>query len=87
MKRDEKTNVSAPEKKRMTLRDYFKSLPDANTIAPKKELAERVAQRCDVPVNTARSWMLYGNQPRRNRAHVIQVLHEETGIDPEDMWD
>lgn len=71
----------------MTLRDYYRSLPDANTIAPRKELIERVAERCEVPVSTARSWLLYGNRPRENREFIISVLEQETGISPEDMWD
>lgn len=80
-------NTSIDKNPKMTLRNYYRSLPDATTNAPRKELVERIAERCNVPVSTARSWMMYGNQPRDNREHVIAVLHEETGITPEDMWE
>ena len=80
-------NTSIDKNPKMTLRDYYRSLPDATTCAPRKELIERLAERCEVPVSTARSWLLYGNQPRENRDFVISVLAEETGIAPEDMWE
>ncbi len=88
MKSIEKTNISVPERRRMTLRDYYRQLPDANTVAPRKELVQRVARRCNVPTSTARAWLRYGNQPRREvRDLVVKVLQEETGIAPEDMWE
>lgn len=88
MKSIEKTNISVPERRRMTLRDYYRQLPLASRIAPRKELVQRVADRCGVPVSTARAWLRYGNQPRREvRDFVVKVLQEETGIAPEDMWE
>lgn len=82
----EKSNTSENKKVKMTLRDYFRNLPEANTIAPRKNLIQRISDRCNVPISTARSWLLYGNKPRDNREQVIAVLSEETGIAPEDMW-
>ena len=87
MKSIEKTNTSEAKKDRMTLLDYFKSLPETNIVAPRRKMLNRIAKRCNVPVTTARSWFVYGIRPTKNREHVLAVLQEETGIAPEDMWD
>lgn len=87
MKSIEKTNSLEEKKPKMTLRSYYKSLPEANEIAPRKLLIKRVAERCNVPESTARSWIYCGNKPIRNKEHIIAVLAEETDIAPEDMWD
>lgn len=85
MKSIEKANTSEHQKSKMTLRDYYKSLPDANTIAPRKALIRRISERCEVPESTARSWLIYNIRPRDSRA--IEILSEETGIAPDNMWD
>lgn len=79
-------NTSLDKKEKITLRDYYKSLPEANEIAPRKLLIKRIAERCNVPESTARSWVLFGVKPRDNKEQIIAILAEETGIDPEDMW-
>ncbi len=86
MKSIENSNTSEAKKDRMTLLDYFQSLPETNIVAPRRKMLERIAKKCNVPLTTARSWFVYGIKPRENREHVIAVLAEETGIAPEDMW-
>ena len=71
MKSIENSNTSQEVKKKMTLRDHYYSLPDRNESTPRIDLIRRVAKRCDVPISTAR----------------IEILQEETGIAPEDMWE
>lgn len=80
-------NTSLDKKEKITLRDYYKSLPEANEIAPRKLLVKRIAKRCNVPESTARSWFAFGVKPRDNKDQVIAILSEETGIDPKDMWE
>ncbi len=87
MKSIEKVNTSLGKKEKITLRDYYKALPEANDIAPRKLLVKRIAERCDVPESTARSWFAFGVKPRDNKEQIIAILAEETGIAPEDMWD
>lgn len=86
MKSIENVNTSLDKKEKMTLRDYYKGLPEANKIAPRKLLVKRIAERCDVPESTARSWLSFGVKPRENKEQIIAILAEETGIAPEDMW-
>ncbi len=85
MKSIENSNTSQEVKKKMTLRDHYYSLPDRNESTPRIDLIRRVAKRCDVPISTARSWLVYGIIPRDT--HAIEILQEETGIAPEDMWE
>lgn len=87
MKSTEKSNSITEDKKKITLRDYYKNLPEANEIAPRKLLVKRIAERCSVPESTARSWFSFGVKPRENKDAIIAILSEETGIAPEDMWD
>ncbi len=85
MKSIEKTSTSDCQKSKMTLMDYFYSLPEVNRIAPRKRLLERVSEKCGVPQTTVRSWFAYGIKPRDPK--MIEILAEETGISPENMWD
>lgn len=87
MKSIDKTNALAVKKERVTLKDYFQSLPETSIVAPRRKLLERIAERCNVPMTTARSWFVYGIRPRESREYVLAVLQEETGIAPEDMWE
>ena len=84
MKSIEKANTKSGERKKMTLRDYFNSLPDAAQIAPRKNLIVRISERCGVPYSTARSWLAYEVRPR-NEEH-LRVISEETGIAIEDFY-
>lgn len=84
MKSIDKTNTSTNKKKRMTLKDYFNNIPATEIVAPRKKLIEKIAERCHVPLTTARSWFVYGITPRKKEN--IDILAEETGIAPEDMW-
>lgn len=85
MKSIVKTNTSEVEKAKMTLKDYFFSLPEAKEIAPRKNLTDRIAARCGVSASTVRAWLAYGSKPRDPK--VIEILADETGIAPEDMWE
>lgn len=85
MKSIEKTNTSESEKKKMTLRDYYRRLPEANLIAPRKALIKKISEKCDVSESTARSWVAYGVKPRNEE--YIKILSEETGIPMEDLWE
>lgn len=87
MKSIEKANSSTVKKGRMTLRDYFLSLPETNIVAPRRNLIESIAKQCNVPMTTVRSWFVYGIKPRDNKEQIISVLTKETGISPEDMWE
>lgn len=81
----EKTNTSLSDKSKMTLRDYYNSLPTRDAILPRKELVDEVAKRCDVPVSTARSWLAYGICPRRYK-HLV-ALSELTGIPVDNLFE
>lgn len=84
MKSIEKANTSKEESKKMTLRDYYNSLPEAAEIAPRKNLIVRLCKRCNVPYSTARSWLAYQIKPRNEE--FLKVLSEETGIAIEDLY-
>lgn len=79
MKRIEKNNSTEEKKSKMTLRSYYRSLPEAKEIAPRKLFVKRVAERCQVPESTARSWIYCGVKPVRNKEQIIAILEEETG--------
>lgn len=69
--------------KKMTLRDYYKSLP--NSSHPKTDLINDVALETGVSAATVRNWFLYGMRPQ-NRKH-IGVLVSKTGIPEDELWE
>ncbi len=81
----EKTNTSARDKSKMTLRDYFNSLPRRDTVAPRKELINDVATKCNVSASAARSWLAYGICPKRYK-HLV-ILSELTGIPIDNLFE
>lgn len=84
MKSIENSKTLDEKLSKMTLRGYYKSLPEAKQVAPRKNLIERVAKRCNVKFTTARSWIALGIRPRNQE--FVAILSEETGIAPENLW-
>lgn len=66
----------------MTLRGYYKNLPEPTY--PKREFIQEIAIRCNVTLATANNWVKYGIKPS-NPEHV-RILSEITGIAPENLW-
>lgn len=85
MKKTDFTNASVRKERKMTLRDYFFSLPSAMEIAPRSNLIREVANKCGVSVGAARSWLAYGVKPRKKE--YIDALTEITGINREDLFE
>ena len=85
MKSIDYSNILPKPEGKITLRDYFNSLPDAAKIAPRQNLILQVSERCEVPYSTARSWLAYGTLPR-NKKH-LEILSEITGIAVEDLFE
>lgn len=67
---------------KMTLKDYFDSIPEAS--APRQDFLKKMMEKTGCPYSTVRSWFVYGIKPREER--IIGILQEETGIAPEEMW-
>lgn len=76
------SNNSSKKGQIMTLRSYYKNLPDARH--PKSELINEIAMRCGVTLATARNWILYGIRP--GKPEHIQIISEITGIHSENLW-
>lgn len=66
----------------MTLRSYYKSLPEPTF--PKRDFIQEIATKCNVTLTTANNWIKYGIRPS-NPEHV-RILSEITGISPENLW-
>lgn len=72
-----------PEKgKSITLRGYYKSLPEPTF--PKRDFIQEIATKCNVTLTTANNWIKYGIKP--NNPEHIRILSEITGIAPENLW-
>ena len=84
MKSTENSNTLPQTKPKITLQDYYNSLPEATQIAPRKELILRISKRCNVPFSTARSWLAYKIKPRYEE--YIRIISEEKGIAIEDLY-
>lgn len=76
------SNSSVEKGQIMTLRSYYKNLPEPTH--PKKELIKSIATKCGVTETTARNWIMYGFRPD-NPDHV-QIISEITGIPAENLW-
>lgn len=70
------------EQRKMTLRGYYESLPDAT--CPKTDFINEIASRTGVTSSTVRNWIFYGMKPA-NENH-IGVLVEVTGIPADKLW-
>lgn len=82
MKNQSSPNTNGEKRKKMTIKDYYSSLPKRKS--PRKEFIQEVCSRCGVTEQTVRNWCIYGMKPQDFR-HV-KVLSEITGIAEEDLW-
>lgn len=82
MEKVELSKTSGKKVKKMTLKDYYKSLPDASY--PKTDFVNKVANACKVSVATVRNWVAYGMRPSEERN--IEILSEMTGIPMSELW-
>lgn len=82
MENEAKTITLDGNSRKITLRGYYKSLP--NRICPKSEFIHKIANLCGVTDVTVRNWLLYSTRPT-NPEHIA-ILSEETGIAKEDLW-
>lgn len=71
--------------KKLTLADYYDTLPTATTMSPKSDFVKQVAKECNVSINTVRNWILNDMKPS-NPAH-IEVLSRITKINETELWD
>lgn len=85
MKTADISNICEKKTSKITLKDYYKSLPKPVTFSEKQKFLERIAQRCDVSDTTVRNWCMYGFKPQK-KEHVA-ILAEETGIPAEDLFE
>lgn len=82
MEDSHKTNILNEKGKEMTLRGYYKSLPEPTF--PKRDFIQEIAIKCNVTLTTANNWIKYGIKP--NNPEHIKILSEITGISPEHLW-
>lgn len=61
MKDESKTSILPNEGQRMTLKGYYKSLPDSTH--PKTEFINEITKRTGVSFTAARNWVIYGTKP------------------------
>lgn len=66
----------------MTLQSYYEGLQ--RVVPPKTEFVNRIAERCNLNVNTVRLWVKGKSKPEK-KEH-IDVLVEETGINAEHLF-
>ena len=82
MESSNKTNTLPKKGKHMTLRGYYKSLPDPTY--PKKDFIHEVSTKCNVTLTTANNWVKYGIKP--NNPEHVRILSEMTGIPADNLW-
>lgn len=82
MKSNEKASTFGKKVKKMTLRGYYDSLPEASY--PKKEFVKEVMRRTGMSDSAVRMWIKYGMRPA-NPQHRL-VLSDMTGINEDDLW-
>ena len=75
MERTQVTKEMCNNSSTITLRSYYKSLPDA--IHPKMDLLNKIIVRCNVSPNTARNWVMGASRPRN--PEYEKILSELTG--------
>ena len=76
------TNKKHEESRKMTLKDYYDSLPKAS--CPKSDFIMSVANECGVTYNTVCNWIRGAYQPTKE--HYVEVLSKHTGIPKEELW-
>lgn len=77
-----KTKFLNVEKRKMTLKCYYNSLPKSES--PRSNLIKEISLNCDVSQTTARNWVLYGVKPKV-KEH-ISFLSMITGIKEDCLW-
>lgn len=82
MRNSNNSNTFPIKKESMTLRGYYRSLPDPTY--PKRDFVHEIAMKCNVTLTTANNWIKYGIKP--NNPEHIRILSEITGIAPENLW-
>lgn len=82
MNNDFKASTLGNNHEIITLRGYYKGLPNAN--CPKSDFIRNVAFKCKVTESTVRNWINYGMKP--NDPEHISILSEMTGIPRENLF-
>lgn len=80
---NEVTKQNSEKKRKMTLKGYYLSIPDA--VHPKTDFVNEIAMEAGVSVATVRNWVIYGMKPQ-NKSHV-EILVRKTGIPAEELWE
>ena len=83
MENVETTSTLCEKSQKMTLKRYYKRLPEPTY--PKKEFVNALAEKCNVTMATANNWIKYGIKP--NNPEHVRIISEMTGILPEHLWD
>ena len=83
MKAVVKSNILPDNGIKMTLKDYYESLP--KTTSPKTEFLKRVVDECGVSFGTAINWAKRGMHPA-DETH-LPTLSKLTGIPEEELFD
>lgn len=76
------TSTLEEKVQKMTLKDYYKGLPEASY--PKKEFLTAVSQKTGMSEAAVRTWVFYGMKPSKEEHR--KILSEMTGIKEEDLW-
>lgn len=82
-KMNERNEENAKNERKMTLKGYYSSLPNASH--PKTDLINEIAVEAGVSAATVRNWVIYGMRPL-NKSH-ISILSRKTGIPVEELWE
>lgn len=82
MKEFEEQTEARSNRGKMTLRDYYESLPSSEH--PKTDFVNEVVRRTGVSSATVRNWIFYGMRPLK-KEHV-KVLSDVTGIPQDALW-
>lgn len=80
MKKNSNANNLEENGNKITFAGYYKHIP----AHPKKDFIEEVCRKCDVNVNTARSWAT--NKARPSKYSHYLALSDLTGIPAEDLF-
>ena len=79
---NEITNKNGKKSKKITLRGYYKQLPEGTF--PKRDFVNQTAVDCKVSTATVRNW-IDGRTKPDNPEHV-KYLSEKTGIPEDQLW-
>lgn len=79
---DKTAHINDKEGK-MTLTDYYQSIPDRRAT-PRSRFLKEICRKCEVEMSTARNWVSGRNLPQKESYY--KILSEMTGIAPEDLF-